>query len=40
MQALEPLAHGEDRIVLRDGTSFTSGRTHRERLDGLVTSSF
>lgn len=40
IQALEPLSHGEYRILLRDGTSLTSGRTYRERLDRLVTSSF
>jgi two-component system LytT family response regulator len=40
IQALEPLSHGEYRIVLRGGTSLTSGRTYRERLDHLVTSSF
>lgn len=40
IQALEPLSHGEYRIMLRDGTSLTSGRTYRERLDRLVTSSF
>lgn len=40
IQALEPVSHGEYRIVLRDGTSLTSGRTYRERLDRLVTSSF
>ena len=39
IQALEPLSHGEYRIVLRDGTDLVSGRTYRERLDRLVTSS-
>jgi DNA-binding LytR/AlgR family response regulator len=39
IQALEPLSHGEYRIVLRDSTSLSSGRTDRERLDHLVTSS-
>ena len=40
IQALEPLSHGEYRIVLRDGTRLTSGRTYRERLELLMTSSF
>ena len=40
IRALEPLSHGEYRIVLRDGIHLTSGRTYRERLDRLVTSSF
>jgi hypothetical protein len=40
IQALEPLSRGEYCNVLRDGISLTSGRTYRERLEHLLTSSF
>ena len=40
IQAFKRLSHGEHRIAPCDGTHLTSGRTYRERLDRLVTSSF
>jgi len=40
IQALQPLQHGEYRILLQNGAELTSGRTYRERLEHLLANSF
>lgn len=40
IRTLEPLFHGEYRIVIDSGDEVTSGRTYRDRLERLVTNSF
>jgi two-component system, LytTR family, response regulator len=40
IRTLEPLFHGEYRIVLDSGDEVTSGRTYRDRLERLITNSF
>lgn len=40
IRALEPLFHGEYRIVLESGDEVTSGRTYRDRLERLVKNAF
>jgi two-component system, LytTR family, response regulator len=40
IRTIEPLFHGEYRIVLASGDEVTSGRTYRDRLERLVTNAF
>jgi two-component system LytT family response regulator len=40
IRTLEPLFHGEYRIVLDSGDEVTSGRTYRDRLERLVKNAF
>ena len=40
IRTLEPLFHGEYRIVLESGDEVTSGRTYRHRLERLVKNAF
>jgi two-component system, LytTR family, response regulator len=40
IRTIEPLFHGEYRIVLESGDEVTSGRTYRERLERLVSNAF
>lgn len=36
VRELQPLFHGDQAVILRDGTRLTMSRTHREALDKLV----
>lgn len=40
IRSLEPLFHGEYRILLESGEEVTSGRTYRDKLERLLTNSF
>jgi len=36
VRELQPLFHGDQAVILKDGTRLTMSRTHREALDKLV----